>query len=48
MYGTFEDPLFRAADVAQIFGVQNIRKTLREYSQDEAFIGGTTSSPSNS
>jgi len=35
IYGTYEDPLFKANDIANLLGIKDIRTTLRDFDKDE-------------
>jgi prophage antirepressor-like protein len=35
IYGTYEEPLFKAKDIGDLLGIKDIRTTLREFDEDE-------------
>ena len=41
VYGTFERPLFVAADIGKLVGHSNIRKVIQDYDFDEVLLGVT-------
>ena len=39
VYGTYEEPLFKAKDIGELLGIKDIRTTLRDFDNDEKGVG---------
>ena len=38
IYGTYEDPLFKAKDIGNLLSIKDIKSTLRDFDKDEVWI----------
>jgi prophage antirepressor-like protein len=44
VYGKWDNPLFKASEIGEMLGLQNIRKTIRDMNEEfKVFEAGTTS-----
>jgi len=41
IYGTFEEPLFKAKDIGELLGIKNIRDTVKDFDDTQRCVVST-------